>query len=446
MAEPNSDAAVEEYRKAVRLVGSVSNSIPIDIAKVGYRSERNMAVASLVSALYERYRASPRPELLTEMLSAVEEGKSRALTEMVYSARGAPPDAFDLKALMAILPSDTNLIEYYAPRGASDQVLRFVVDHSGTTVDLLALSAQELEAEVGAMKDEAIHTAESYDEVGFRRHAAALGSILLPPVLRISPSAARRVYVVPTGVLYLFPFALLADEQGRFLAEREGLEVAYLPNAALALRQAPRLADANRMIAYVNPAREHELSGVLTDRTDSKGEIARALQGWKLTMHWGDPVTLQSLRDEVSQADNVFFFAHGTFIPEDPTRSYIRLANDSGRPTVLSAGELLQLRIGNGLWVLGACSSGSGEVRSGDEVLGLPRAMLQAGASMVVVSLWDVGQVPNWELMNAVFRRISGGMSVARALREAQSERRLAGRPPWDWAAFVLMGQHDYGR
>jgi CHAT domain-containing protein len=65
---------------------------------------------------------------------------------------------------------------------------------------------------------------------------------------------------------------------------------------------------------------------------------------------------------------------------------------------------------------------------------------------MVVVSLWDVGQKPNWELMNAMLRKISAGETTAQALREAQAEQRSAGKPPYDWAAFVLTGRFGYGQ
>jgi len=264
-------------------------------------------------------------------------------------------------------------------------------------------------------------------------------------VLRTPQPGARRVYVVPTGALYLFPFGLLADEQGRFLAENERLELAYLPNGSLVSRPAPRRTDVARMVAYVNPARERDLSGFLTGRSELQSGFEQALQGgWRATVHWQEVVTEQRLVAELPLADNVFLYAHGRFLPQDPTSSYIRLADEGGHPTVLSAEEVLQLHIGNGLWVLAACSSGSGDVRSGDEVLGLPRAMLQAGASMVVISLWDVGQVPNWKLMDSMVRKISAGASTAGALREAQSELRRDGRPPYDWAAFILTGQHGY--
>jgi CHAT domain-containing protein len=363
---------------------------------------------------------------------------------MVYSARGVRLEPFNLAALMAKLPADVTLIEYYVPAGVRDLMLRFVVDHSTVAVDALAPGAAEIETRVRALKDEVIDSAETYDEAGFRSRAAALGAILLPPALRTPQPGERRVYVVPTGALYLFPFALLADQQGRFLAENDRLELAYLPNAALVSRPAPRRADAARMVAYVNPARESELSGFLSSRSDLQGGFEQALQGWRATVHWQEVVTQRRLVAELPVADNVFLYAHGQFLPQDPTSSYIRLADDAGRQTALSAEDLLQLHIGNGLWVLAACSSGAGDVRSGDEVLGLPRAMLQAGASMVVVSLWQVGQVQNWKLVSSMARKISAGASTASALREAQAELRRAERPPYDWAAFILTGQHGY--
>jgi CHAT domain-containing protein len=48
--------------------------------------------------------------------------------------------------------------------------------------------------------------------------------------------------------------------------------------------------------------------------------------------------------------------------------------------------------------------------------------------------------------MNAMLRKISAGETTAQALREAQAEQRSPGKPPYDWAAFVLTGRFGYGQ
>jgi CHAT domain-containing protein len=134
-------------------------------------------------------------------------------------------------------------------------------------------------------------------------------------------------------------------------------------------------------------------------------------------------------------------YAHGSFIPEDPISFYIRLADDAGNSTVLSAADILGPRP----WVLAACSTGSGRVRSGDEVLGLPRALLQAGASLVVIPLWDVHVSSSWRLMNLFYDNLATGLPVSHALHSAASRLRAQHAAPFDWAPFILVGQHGYG-
>jgi CHAT domain-containing protein len=94
--------------------------------------------------------------------------------------------------------------------------------------------------------------------------------------------------------------------------------------------------------------------------------------------------------------------------------------------------------------VLAACSTGGGRVRSGDEVLGLPRALLLAGAGMVVITYWDVDAETSFDIMARFYTNLAKGSSVAAALREARSYARKSGLQTYHWAPFVLVGNHGF--
>jgi CHAT domain-containing protein len=72
---------------------------------------------------------------------------------------------------------------------------------------------------------------------------------------------------------------------------------------------------------------------------------------------------------------------------------------------VLTAEEISALPTGipAGLVVLSACETGKGEVTS-EGLLGLGRAVLQAGAAAVVVSHWKVFDLSTKELMTGLFQ------------------------------------------
>ena len=198
------------------------------------------------------------------MFRVIEEGKSRALAEMLLTADIG--QAFDLKSIQMALPADATLVEYYTLEGGSAKILRLVIDRtSRPVVDVLTWNSDQLTAKIQGLLEE-VTTLEKFNEQAFKTHAAEMGKVLLPPSW--SPDyesiPAKRVFIVPTGILHLLPFSLLVDEPGHYLDENEQMEVAYLPNASVLKRPAPRFVEASRSAGFVNPAGSNattELSG-----------------------------------------------------------------------------------------------------------------------------------------------------------------------------------------
>jgi CHAT domain-containing protein len=56
----------------------------------------------------------------------------------------------------------------------------------------------------------------------------------------------------------------------------------------------------------------------------------------------------------------------------------------------LTVSDLVGMRLDKPLVVLSACETGVGQTTAGDELLGLTRGLLAAGARAAVVSLWSV--------------------------------------------------------
>jgi tetratricopeptide (TPR) repeat protein len=114
---------------------------------------------------------------------------------------------------------------------------------------------------------------------------------------------------------------------------------------------------------------------------------------------------------------------------------------------VLTAYEASTLDLqGTELVVLSACDTGLGEVQNGEGVFGLKRALEEAGAESVLMTMWAVPDRETQELMTRFYRNWLSGMDKAEALRQAQlAERRIVlqryGKDdPSYWGAFVLTG------
>jgi CHAT domain-containing protein len=111
---------------------------------------------------------------------------------------------------------------------------------------------------------------------------------------------------------------------------------------------------------------------------------------------------------------------------------------------ILTALEMTGLNLwGTKLMTLSACDTGVGEVRNGDGVHGLRRALALAGAETQVMSLWAVSDRWTRELMVAYYRRLRQGQGRAAALRQAQLEmfKVMKRRHPYFWASFILSGE-----
>ena len=115
---------------------------------------------------------------------------------------------------------------------------------------------------------------------------------------------------------------------------------------------------------------------------------------------------------------------------------------------VLTAYEATQINLqGTEMVVLSACETGLGESQNGEGVFGLRRALQEAGAETVLMSMWSVPDRETKELMSLFYQKWLGGKDKHEALREAQSDLRRTvkaryGRDlPYDWGAFVLVGR-----
>ena len=205
-------------------------------------------------------------------------------------------------------------------------------------------------------------------------------------------------------------------------------------------------------------------------------------QQWKTNVYTGD-VALKRVVEQIGSPRLVHLATHGFFLPdqqvkatdlearqfgekeetglEDPMlRSGLyfagadrTLAGKASGPDVdngvLTAMEAANLNLhGTELVVLSACNTGQGDVKNGEGVFGLRRALEEAGAQHVLMSLWSVPDQETLELMKRFYTKWLGGTEVHAALQQAQLEMREKVKAehdgkdlPFYWGAFVLVGK-----
>jgi len=141
--------------------------------------------------------------------------------------------------------------------------------------------------------------------------------------------------------------------------------------------------------------------------------------------------------------------ADGARIENPSLRSGLALAGANLRKSgdddgILTALEAAGLDLwGTKLVVLSACNTGVGDVRSGDGVYGLRRALVLAGSETQVMSLWRVSDRGTKELMVEYYKRLLRGEGRGEALRQVQLQmlKSKNRNHPYYWASFIQSGE-----
>lgn len=149
-----------------------------------------------------------------------------------------------------------------------------------------------------------------------------------------------------------------------------------------------------------------------------------------------DSLQVKGLRQEDPQLRSGLVLAGANQPTLDP--------NDDG---YLTSAEVLNLNLkGTELVVLSACSTGQGDVRTGEGVYGLQRSLTVAGARSTLLSLWKVEDAATAEFMVRYYKRLKAGEGRSDALAAVQKDFRdgAAGNGQWKepyfWAAWQLVG------
>lgn len=241
--------------------------------------------------------------------------------------------------------------------------------------------------------------------------------------------APMKLTIVPHGWLHQVPFHALFDGE-RYLLER--FEISYAPSATVYA-----ICQERPSLDFGDPGRSLVMGVEDPTIPNATGET-RAVAGHLTSaeVRVGRRATVASFYEKASGCNVLHLACHGLFRDDNPMFSSLKL--DDGWVT---AADALQLDLNGALVTLSACESGRSEVIGGDEIIGLTRAFLGAGAATLAVSLWLVQDETTAELMDAWYGRLRDGISRASALREAQLEIKDRYPHPYYWAPFVLIGK-----
>jgi tetratricopeptide (TPR) repeat protein len=462
---------ITQLQQAADAIEEVRHTINFEAGKLGFATTKQSVYAALVRALAEsgdwggaftaaeraKSRAlvdllaqihdlAPPPEADTkvrELLASAavddaqigfpvnpETAESRGI---LLTARAElpqlAPEAASLVSVHAVKPADIaqklapgeTLIDYFQ---AGDDLYAFVLN--GTAVKGFKLDGKGVEDDVRALRG-AIESGASAPPL-----ARALYDRLIRPLARDIPGT--KLTISPHGSLHYLPFPALFDGE-RYLIDRYSLRV--VPSAGvLAYLKPDAPAKSGKLLALGNP----DLGNPAYDLPNAQQE---ALQVAKLFPDSRALVRQQASKTAIKELGSSFemlhFASHAKFDPDSPLNSGLYLARGSEADGRLTVRDLYSLRLDARLVTLSACETGVGKVLSGDDVIGLTRGFLYAGARSIVASLWEVDDAATAELMISFYKHLAS-LGPREALRQAQLEARAKHPAPRLWAAFEITG------
>jgi CHAT domain-containing protein/Tfp pilus assembly protein PilF len=325
--------------------------------------------------------------------------------------------------------------------------------------------------------------------------ARALDEQLMKPIRPLLGNASH-ILLSPDGQLTLLPFEALVDEQGQYLIQRYAFSYLTTGRDLLLRFESPATSRSSPVVladidygqvqtvkAIAKPTgssqnlRSNDFANKSFDSLAATKAEAVAIKDIlpNFKMFLGKDATETAVKQ--LQAPSILHLAtHGFFLSdqeinlspsssdligqpnpkvwqlENPLlRSGLALANINNRsklPTgsndgVLTALEVAGLNLrGTQLVVMSACDTGKGDVKVGEGVYGLRRALVIAGSQSQVLSLWKVSDEATKELMVKYYSKLKAGKARHEALREAQLEMLNSQdyQHPFFWAAFVPSG------
>lgn len=221
--------------------------------------------------------------------------------------------------------------------------------------------------------------------------------------------SVNKLIISPDGPLSKLPFQPL-HYNGQHLVQN--FDIKYIPSASIIpLLNDPHRIGSNRFFGFGNqdfsgpeeadPLRNYSLAYL----GNAMNEVKRVSGKFtNPTVMEGHTESERIIKSDLGKYSYIHFATHGVVNEQAPSLSKLILTNklmetDAEEDGHLTVDEISSLKLNADLVVLSACNTGIGKLISGEGLLGMQRSFLTAGASAVMVSLWEVNDQSTVDVM-----------------------------------------------
>ena len=409
-----------------------------DPVLVAREQELRGELATLETSLRNELRNGYARSMATiEPILETTEGKRTEYTQLLERLKRSDPeyaslvniDPPTLADIQGMLDARTTLLSYFV---GPDFTLAYVITQNKLVAKELPMGKDEIEAIVKAKE----YAQPDGSLTGFNRLyrglVAPVRAELRTPILGI----------IPYGALHYVPFSAFGDGGGWL---GDNFSIFELPSASTL----PFVQAKSNEVRSGGRVRPDEVLAMAPNFPDGPFTplFFSALQTQYISRLYGarpyfaEEASEARFKALAPTARFIHLSTHGEFNPTNPMFSRIVLAQGGGEDGSLEAHEVYRLDLSKAeMVVLSACETDMGDQSDGDDVVGLTRAFIYAGAPTVVSSRWDVLDLATTILMTTFYEQLQRGRTKAEALKYAQQIVRHDYPHPYFWASFVLTG------
>jgi CHAT domain-containing protein len=268
-----------------------------------------------------------------------------------------------------------------------------------------------------------------------------LFDFLVAPAIALIPKGSR-VMILPDGSLYDLNFETLLSPAPRLhywiddVIVDNGNSMLFL--AASTQEAAPK---SRKLLLIGDPVSPGPDFPDLPEAPAEMAQIEKYFQPSNSTILSKGHATAEAY--QISHPEKfsfIHFVAHGTASRSSPLDSAVVLTKQ-GDSYKLYARDVMKLRLSAYLVTISACHGAGARTYSGEGLVGLTWAFLQAGAHGVIAALWDVNDASTSQMMGQLYDEMSNGTPPDVALRDSKLtllHSHSSYRKPFYWAAFQV--------
>ncbi|MHA1231612.1 MAG: tetratricopeptide repeat protein [Candidatus Helarchaeota archaeon] len=402
---------------------------------------------------------------LEEIFWKIEEYQDKIWRECPSSGASVPNDPKliinrFLKVMSEKIDEKWALIEYSHSKSLN-QLYIYWMDYKGDlSVDTVKFSTKKMNsiAELSSALIQMIKEEENFDDAEefLEKMSSLLFNLLFPIEIRsrLVDSEYEYLIIIPCDALTNIPWECILLPDGQYLGEKFCISRGFnLDLIRASIESGLKSSSTGNILIYGNPNKGEilkvsEIFG-LSDFKSINDTMTRSVYNvdeWDAsleaaeeeakTIHeliknsdygnsqlfTGKDATKNSfLKNLKQQKFDIFHFAgHAVFNPKDPDRSYLLF--NKGERLFASEIPINACFKGKPLIVFSACESGLADTMPGDEVFGLVRGLMLAGAYDMVLSGWPVFDESTYIFMKSFYKNLLDGKTASKAIRDARIE------------------------